>query len=83
MSAKTCEAMYYEESKVGRPIWGTGDEKAIIKKYDNGWRRCSSKSEGEVTISGRLHLVCKEHKRQVILLLLRRNTALLEQIRWA
>ena len=66
----------------GRPIWGTGDRKMTIIGRDDGWRRCRTKSEAEVEVFGRQHLVCKEHRRQVSLLK-RDGSPLLKQIRWA
>ena len=78
---KTCEAMYFEELKQGRPIWGTGEKKMTIVGRDDGWRPCRTESEGEVKLFGRQYLVCKEHKRQIELLK-RDNSPLLGKIRW-
>jgi len=82
---KTCEAIYCDGVKVGRPIWNK-EKKDVIDHYDDGWRKCGfsagAGSRGEVVVSGRRHLVCKEHKRQIELLQ-RDNSPLLAKIRWA
>ena len=80
--AKTCEAMFYDERKHGRKIWGKGEQKSEIIGTDDGWRRCTAKTDGEVRVLGRLHLVCDEHKRQIELLQ-RDHSPLLTKVRWA
>jgi hypothetical protein len=76
----SCDVVWYDERKQGRPIWGTGARKADITGYHDGWTPCTTKTRREVEVDGRQRLVCELHELQVDRL--RGRPELLQKLRW-
>jgi hypothetical protein len=80
-ATKTCELLFYDAQREGRPVWGSGPKRSVIIGFTDGWVSCNVKAHGSLSVHGQQRELCEEHLRQVRLLD-RHFPETLDQLRW-